>query len=133
MQIVSVDLVPSQPFGKSSRDRALTRPGNPHDDHDHALMLPSRQGIRQQLLRCGDGVPAIETCREAVTYPGGMAEVLVVDDDDTVASVVVNYLERAGHSARRSGDGSDALTIVTEHRPDLMVLDLMLPGLDGLE
>ena len=62
-----------------------------------------------------------------------MAEVLVVDDDDTVASVVVNYLERAGHTTRRLGDGAEALTAVAERLPDLMVLDLMLPGLNGLE
>jgi two-component system, OmpR family, response regulator ResD len=62
-----------------------------------------------------------------------MAQVMVVDDDDTVASVVVNYLERAGHSTRQIGDGQAALDAVSEHEPDLMVLDLMLPGLDGLE
>jgi two-component system response regulator ResD len=62
-----------------------------------------------------------------------MAQVLVVDDDDTVASVVVNYLERAGHTTRQIGDGAAALDAVTAHQPDLMVLDLMLPGLDGLE
>ncbi|MDT4927004.1 MAG: hypothetical protein QOG01_4717 [Pseudonocardiales bacterium] len=62
-----------------------------------------------------------------------MAHVMVVDDDDTVASVVVNYLERAGHSTRQIGDGQAALDAVSEHEPDLMVLDLMLPGLDGLE
>jgi two-component system response regulator ResD len=62
-----------------------------------------------------------------------MAEVLVVDDDDTVASVVVSYLERAGHQTRRLGDGAEALSAVAERLPDLMVLDLMLPGLNGLE
>jgi two-component system response regulator ResD len=62
-----------------------------------------------------------------------MAEVLVVDDDDTVASVVVNYLERAGHTTRRLGDGAEVLGAVADRLPDLMVLDLMLPGLNGLE
>jgi DNA-binding response OmpR family regulator len=50
-----------------------------------------------------------------------------------VASVVVSYLERAGHTTRQIGDGRAALDAVTAHQPDLMVLDLMLPGLDGLE
>jgi DNA-binding response OmpR family regulator len=62
-----------------------------------------------------------------------MAQVLVVDDDDTVASVVVSYLRRAGHATRRIGDGAEALDAVAAHQPDLMVLDLMLPGLGGLE
>src|SRR5690242_9718651 len=58
---------------------------------------------------------------------------MVVDDDDTVASVVVTYLERAGHTARLIGDGLAALEAVAADVPDLMVLDLLLPGLDGLE
>jgi DNA-binding response OmpR family regulator len=62
-----------------------------------------------------------------------MAQVMVVDDDDTVASVVVSYLHRAGHSTRRIGDGAAALDAVAAQQPDLMVLDLMLPGVDGLE
>jgi two-component system response regulator ResD len=62
-----------------------------------------------------------------------MAHVLVVDDDDTVASVVVNYLERAGHATRQLGDGREALDAIEQKQPDLIVLDLMLPGLDGLE
>jgi two-component system response regulator ResD len=62
-----------------------------------------------------------------------MADVMVVDDDDTVASVVVSYLRGAGHSTRHIGDGLKALDAVAQTQPDLMVLDLMLPGLDGLE
>jgi DNA-binding response OmpR family regulator len=62
-----------------------------------------------------------------------MAQVMVVDDDDTVAAVVVSYLQRAGHSTRRIGDGAEALAAVAAQPPDLMVLDLMLPGVDGLE
>jgi two-component system, OmpR family, response regulator ResD len=59
--------------------------------------------------------------------------VLVVDDDETVASVVVSYLERAGHTAVRVADGFAALDALADQRPDLVVLDLMLPGIDGLE
>jgi DNA-binding response OmpR family regulator len=62
-----------------------------------------------------------------------MAQVMVVDDDDTVASVVVSYLHRAGHSTRRLGDGAAVLDAVAAQQPDLLVLDLMLPGVDGLE
>jgi DNA-binding response OmpR family regulator len=58
---------------------------------------------------------------------------MVVDDDDAVASVVVSYLHRAGHATRRVADGAEALDAVTARQPDLMVLDVMLPGLDGLE
>ncbi|MET9252724.1 response regulator transcription factor [Streptomyces sp. NPDC003717] len=61
------------------------------------------------------------------------ARVLVVDDDPTVAEVVAGYLDRAGYAVDRAGDGPSALTRAAEHRPDLVVLDLMLPGMDGLE
>ncbi|MFJ6075613.1 response regulator transcription factor [Streptomyces sp. NPDC093065] len=58
---------------------------------------------------------------------------LVVDDDPTVAEVVAGYLVRAGYRVDRAGDGPAALARAAVHRPDLVVLDLMLPGMDGLE
>ncbi|MCZ3386865.1 MAG: response regulator transcription factor [Actinomycetia bacterium] len=63
----------------------------------------------------------------------GQATVLVVDDDHTVAVVVVSYLEKAGLRAVHVGDGSSALAAFAAEAPDLVVLDLMLPDLDGLE
>jgi DNA-binding response OmpR family regulator len=59
--------------------------------------------------------------------------VLIVDDEPTIGEVVSRYLERAGYDARVAGDGLEALDAVAERAPDLIVLDLMLPGLDGLE
>jgi two-component system, OmpR family, response regulator ResD len=59
--------------------------------------------------------------------------VLVVDDEPTIGEVVSAYLERAGYETRVAADGLAALDAVAERRPDLIVLDLMLPGLDGLE
>ena len=59
--------------------------------------------------------------------------VLVVDDDDTVSEVVVDYLRRDGIDATSTRDGRTALALVASHRPDVVVLDRMLPGLDGTE
>ncbi|WP_051940181.1 response regulator transcription factor [Phaeacidiphilus oryzae] len=59
--------------------------------------------------------------------------ILVVDDDPTVAEVVAGYLVRAGFRVDRAADGPGALERAGAERPDLVVLDLMLPGLDGLE
>jgi DNA-binding response OmpR family regulator len=59
--------------------------------------------------------------------------VLVVDDDETVRDVVRRYLELAGHEVTLAGDGEHALSLVAQAEPDLIVLDLMLPGIDGLE
>ncbi|MFH8584135.1 response regulator transcription factor [Streptomyces celluloflavus] len=64
---------------------------------------------------------------------GVLGSVLVVDDDPTVSEVVAGYLERAGFTVRLAADGPAALRAAEELRPDLMVLDLMLPGMDGLE
>src|SRR5919198_1073767 len=59
--------------------------------------------------------------------------VLVVDDDLTVRDVVRRYLELGGHEVSLADNGEDALRWIAEHEPDLVVLDLMLPGMDGLE
>jgi len=59
--------------------------------------------------------------------------VLVVDDDPTVSDVVRRYLVHAGFQVTLSADGPDALAAFARERPDLVVLDLMLPGVDGLE
>jgi len=62
-----------------------------------------------------------------------MPRVLVVDDDLTVAEVVLGYLRRDGFEAAHAADGLAALAIAAAAPPDVVVLDLMLPGIDGLE
>ncbi len=62
-----------------------------------------------------------------------MARVLVVDDDHTVREVVVSYLRAARHQVAEAADGMAALVSMRESPADLVVLDLMLPGIDGLE
>jgi two-component system, OmpR family, response regulator ResD len=59
--------------------------------------------------------------------------VLVVDDEPTIVEVVSRYLERAGYETYGAADGPEALRLAELHLPDLVVLDLMLPGLDGIE
>ena len=59
--------------------------------------------------------------------------VLVVEDDATVAEVVIRYLEREGFIVEWTGDGADALQMALAAPPDLVILDIMLPGIDGLE
>lgn len=69
----------------------------------------------------------------SVTEPGRRASILVVEDEPTIAEIVARYLERAGYATRTALDGDHALSLVAERRPDLVVLDVMLPGVDGLE
>jgi DNA-binding response OmpR family regulator len=59
--------------------------------------------------------------------------VLVVDDEPTIVEIVARYLERDGFETHQAMDGPEALRLAELHKPDLVVLDLMLPGFDGLE
>ena len=59
--------------------------------------------------------------------------VLVVEDETSIASFVALYLKNAGYAIRAVGTGQEALDSLARERPDLIVLDLMLPDLDGIE
>jgi two-component system response regulator ResD len=67
------------------------------------------------------------------TEPVSRGTVLIVDDEPTITEVVSRYLRRAGYSARTASDGVQAIAAAAESRPDLVVLDLMLPRIGGLE
>ena len=63
---------------------------------------------------------------------GSMTTVLVVDDEPTIREVVVRYLEREGYRTLEAADGRRARELLESDPPSLVVLDLMLPGTDGL-
>jgi DNA-binding response OmpR family regulator len=60
-------------------------------------------------------------------------KVLVVDDEPTVREVVASYLRRDGHAVTEAADGPTALELLDAEAPDLIVLDMMLPGVNGLD
>ena len=60
-------------------------------------------------------------------------KILVVDDERDIVKVVAAYLEKEGYSTLSSYDGESALRLFREHRPDLVVLDILMPRIDGLE
>lgn len=60
-----------------------------------------------------------------------MKKVLVADDRVTCRELVRTVLERLGHSVREASDGFEALNVAREWKPDLIILDLHMPGLDG--
>jgi DNA-binding response OmpR family regulator len=68
-----------------------------------------------------------------VSHSDQPGRIVVVDDDPTVADVVGLYLVRDGHTVECVRDGHEALRRISEFQPDLVVLDLMLPGIGGLE
>ena len=63
----------------------------------------------------------------------GRVRALVVDDEPALVRVVAAYLEREGFDVTTAGDGLEALRLVREIRPDVVVLDVMMPGIDGTE
>ena len=65
--------------------------------------------------------------------PGSRGHILVVDDEPTITDVVARYLERAGYATTVAATGPEALRLASETSPGLVVLDVMLPGMDGLE
>ena len=62
-----------------------------------------------------------------------MKTILVVDDEPKIATLARDYLEHAGFAVLIAADGPTALATIRQRRPDLVVLDLGLPGLDGLD
>jgi two-component system response regulator ResD len=87
--------------------------------------------------RESDFRPSVDTL-PAMALPGGPhgtrgRHILVIEDDPTVAEVVTGYLHRANFSATVAADGDTGLELAEMLNPDLIVLDLMLPRLDGLQ
>ena len=62
-----------------------------------------------------------------------MKQILVVDDEPQIAEIVTDYLRRDGFEAIVAGDGARALDLVRSRRPDLVILDLGLPRMDGMD
>jgi two-component system alkaline phosphatase synthesis response regulator PhoP len=62
-----------------------------------------------------------------------MSRILIVEDDRDIAHLIVHYLTNAGHETEVVGNGADALAVLRRTPAELVVLDRMLPGLDGLE
>ncbi len=66
-----------------------------------------------------------------IYWPGSMPQILVVEDDADIAALIEHYLEKAGHIVERLASGRDVLPYLRKRPADLVVLDLMLPGMDG--
>ncbi len=64
---------------------------------------------------------------------GAAVRILVVDDEPPIVELVRGYLQREGYDVSVAGDGSAAVEVARAERPDVVILDLMLPGIDGIE
>ncbi len=63
----------------------------------------------------------------------GRPRVLVIDDEENVCELVSLYFEKAGYEVICTGDGSEGIEMIRTQKPDMVILDLMLPGMDGLD
>jgi DNA-binding response OmpR family regulator len=68
-----------------------------------------------------------------LTTKGSANPILIVDDDPQIASLIASSLQNEGFAALRGADGEEALALAAKHDPSLIILDLMLPKLDGIE
>ena len=100
----------------------------PHLSGDPPFL--ARDDPRLGPTRLGRAAPCQMGC--SATTMSQMTTVLVVDDEPIVRDVVVRYLRRDGFDTLEAADGDAARTIIESGAPDLVVLDLMLPGTDGL-
>jgi CheY-like chemotaxis protein len=95
----------------------------------------ARQQCRPELSATAGAAPAFRPERSA--DPLGITrtapEVLVVDDDESIRQLLVDILEMEGFSTRSAGNGQDGLTEIGLARPDCVVLDVMMPGISGLQ
>lgn len=64
---------------------------------------------------------------------GMMAKVLVIDDEQAIRMLIVAILEDEGHSVIQARDGLEGLTLLEQERPNVVILDIMMPGIDGYE
>jgi len=62
-----------------------------------------------------------------------MAKILIVDDEPVNREVLIAFLDDSGHELIEAGNGTEALAQVAKHSPDLLLLDIMMPELDGYE
>lgn len=60
-------------------------------------------------------------------------KILVIDDEENVCELITLYFEKAGYKVTCTGSGTDGIEMVKSDKPDLVILDLMLPGIDGLD
>jgi DNA-binding response OmpR family regulator len=74
-----------------------------------------------------------QSAQSLAPTPGQMKKILLVEDDDALASVYQTRLEAEGFSLRRVPNGEDALAAALEYKPDLILLDVMMPKVSGFD
>jgi adenylate cyclase len=86
---------------------------------------------RLEIARVVDQIRPIDECESAAATLAG--SVLIVDDDPINREILQRLLTRQGHSVAEAGDGHEALRLLGEHGFDVLLLDILMPGLDGFQ
>src|SRR5204862_1656152 len=79
-----------------------------------------------------DGLPHMAEATGVATAPAPATSLLVIEDDENISAALVEYFSRAGYSVTTAADGVAGVDAAMKTRPDVEVLDLMLPKKDGL-
>jgi DNA-binding response OmpR family regulator len=79
-----------------------------------------------------DGLPQMAEATAVATAPAPATSLLVIEDDENISAALVEYFSRAGYSVTTAADGVAGVEAAIKARPDVVVLDLMLPKMDGL-
>src|SRR6185436_8180316 len=93
--------------------------------------VPSRSGRFTHVLL--PGCPLQSSLMHSIRMSGVTARILIVEDDPDIAQLVARYLDKAGYTTTILASGREALRAIGAQPPDLLILDLMLPQVDGLE
>src|SRR5262249_18211 len=136
--------VDAPPSGKGARWGHARRPGLARD-----TLAAMHAGRARRMWHSGGGAGAMaieergqrrETPAGQTEAPGGVAEaqlsgrrILIIEDEEGIIQLVRLYLEEAGAEVFAASDGVSGLELHVRERPDLIILDVMLPGLDGWE
>src|ERR1051325_8977310 len=85
-----------------------------------------------EKLNGKDGLPRMAEATGAATAPAPATSLLVIEDDENISAALVEYFSRAGYTVTTAADGLAGVEAAIKARPDVVVLDLMLPKMDGL-
>ena len=98
---------------------------------DPAVIAAAVQG---RLRRASGPVPAVrDPVAPRPAAPAGPAKVMIAEDDPLIARIVTHRLGKGGHQLTHVADGAAALAAIAQARPDLLILDIKMPEIDGLE
>jgi len=94
---------------------------------------PGLQANSESNVEVGFQIMDVQNVLKKDETGTGKPKILVIDDEENVCELITMYFEKAGYEVTCTGDGTNAVETIRTQKPDLVILDLMLPGVDGLD